>query len=320
MATEDELHAYYWACMKGMAPSLSPAEADIAKCGYWRTKDGAIAIWPIMDQQDGNVVKFAMGRKHNAYASWKTTEHQALPEVIGFAFAIPVTYDDFVHFCTEGVWLGQIPGLGHNTGRLSDYQEWKENVEGQIDDALRWLNKINRSTLSQTDADIAANYRDSLTRLSKKGELLLKEEKSPLEERLKETKKKWGDALAKADEVARTLREVVGVFLKAEESKEKQRIAMERRELEDQDIVMAALSEPEISRPKKVGAGGQLGRKTGLRTVRFAVITDYEQALMFFKGAPSIRSEVDRLCQAEARAPSRRAIPGVEYKEERKAV
>lgn len=316
--------AYYWASLEGRAEALPISEADTGQLGYWRTKNGAIAIWAEYDK-DGQPVGDTV--YHSIDRRGQVVKTKGLPQIPGFAFALPVSFDDYMVWRTEGHWPGQIPGLGHNTGQLSSFEEWLDNVTGQCEDALRWLHS-KPSIACQTDADIAANYRDSINKLVKKGEALSKEEREPLDAQIKEIRKRWGAPIEAAGEAIRELRTAVGAFLSAEALKEEmraaaenRRLAEERRALEDQDISLAAIAEPvEEVKPKKVGAGGQLGRKTGLREVYKPVITDYAQVLEFFKDDPVIQEAVQRLCAAEARSKTRRTIPGLEYVKSKEAI
>ncbi len=316
--------AYYWAALEGKAGALPISEADTGQLGYWRTKNGAIAIWMHYDKvgrPTGDTVYHSIDRRN------QTVKTKGLPQIPGFAFAIPVSFDDYTVWRTDGFWPGQIPGLGHNTGQLSSFEEWLDNIGGQCEDALRWL-EAKKTITSQVDADVAANYRDSINKLIIKGKLLQKEEQEPLDTQIKEIRKRWGAPIDTAAEAVRTLRTAVGAFLSAESIKEDLRVAEEnrrlseeRRVLEDQDIAMAILEEPaEEVRPKKVSAGGQLGRRTGLRDVYKPVIADYAQVLKFFKDHPTVQEAVQKLCAAEARSKTRRAIPGLEYKKCREAI
>jgi len=310
---------YYWSAMEGKAPSMSPSLADIGQLGYWRTKSGSIAIWEFNDK---------IYCKHSENGKSRNSITTDLPEIRGFGFAIPVTYEDYTYHLSHGVWPGEIPGLGHNTKNLSGFQEWSESVDEQCRSALKWLSDKGGNLSTQVEADTAANHRDMLGRLIKKGESLLKDERQPLDDQLKEIRKRWGDVLATAEDAVKTLRDALSVFLRHAKRQEEQRVAEERkrreeerRAAEDQDIALAMLSKPEIEvKPKKVSAGGQLGKKAGLRTVKKAVITDYGLALEFFRHDPVISEAVQRLCAAEARSKTRRDIPGVEYVDEEVAI
>lgn len=319
------MYSYWKQALRGEAPALSPSEADVAQCGYWRTKNGSLAI--VHSKVFGDRDRFDVHQmKDGVHTSHSVSDKQ--PSVPGFAFAVPVSYEDYVHHWRHGVWPGQIAGLGHNTAGLSEFEEWKESVQSQCHDAERWLKEHSAAARTQVEADTAANYRDAIHKLVKRGEALLKAERAPVDEQLKEIRQRWGKVIDDAVLHIKRLREVVGEFLRTEQSREEKRVADERRRLaeehkaaEDQDIALASLSS-EIPSPqiRKVGAGGQLGRKTGLRTVKKAVIRDYRAALEFFANDPVIQETVDRLCQAEARMKDRREIPGVEYVENKEAI
>ena len=62
--------------------------------------------------------------------------------------------------------------------------------------------------------------------------------------------------------------------------------------------------------PVKVQAGGQRGRKTGLREVTKYIVTDHTKALAFFAESEDVKELVSELAERASKAGV--AVPGVE--------
>jgi hypothetical protein len=67
----------------------------------------------------------------------------------------------------------------------------------------------------------------------------------------------------------------------------------------------------------RVQAGGQRGRKAGLRTITKYVITDYAAALAHVKDHPDVIEAVTKVAAAQAKAGA--TVPGVETQTEQVA-
>jgi hypothetical protein len=86
--------------------------------------------------------------------------------------------------------------------------------------------------------------------------------------------------------------------------------------MRDDPIAALTTPEPELPMappppaPVKVQAGGQRGRKTGLREVTRYVVTDHKAALAFFADSEDVRELVAKLAERASKAGV--AVPGVE--------
>jgi hypothetical protein len=306
---------------------LYPMQDGKFECGFWKTKNrtgkfSAVAIW-----KDGDEFRI------------KVDENMIDPEKFAgrwnFTWQNPVTHDAYKSYMREGLWPGEIAGIGHNAP--DDFSVLKENIEDSAAQAEKWLLDL-KDLSSQEDADKAANWRDALNKLKKKADAKRKEEKDPLAQQVKEIDGKYNALVRRAENVANIIRDALTKFMRKKEAEERERIETERKKAEEdrrrleaeraalaeQDIVLAALEPelppmPEPEAPKPVRVGGQLGRATSFRSVWTADIKDFNAALSHFKDHPDIIALIERLCNAEARSKARKAIPGVEFKEEKRA-
>jgi hypothetical protein len=113
----------------------------------------------------------------------------------------------------------------------------------------------------------------------------------------------------------------------AKRKAEMERIAKEQAERAAKMAAdpIAALTDPEPEpelpmapiEPPKVQAGGQAGRKAGLRTVVRFEIDDYAAALAHVKDHKDVIAAVEKACFAMAKAGA--TVPGVNRIEERVA-
>ena len=74
---------------------------------------------------------------------------------------------------------------------------------------------------------------------------------------------------------------------------------------------------PAAPEPVKVQAGGQRGRKTGLRTIVRYHVSDHTKALAFFAESEDVRELVQKLADRASKAGV--SVPGVERIEEKVA-
>lgn len=300
-----------------------PHEKGLPQCGFWRTREYAkgpyigVAIW-----KDGN--GWMIQRGHTSPYLIGVLQHTAW-----LNFLDAVSYDDYMSWNTNSIWPGEveIAGIGDNSGGAdAEASTLRDAIARTIGSASTWLGKHKEITC-QLEADTAANYRDSLNGLRKKAETAHKDAKEPLQEAVRACDQEWKPIIASAEETASELRNAITAYgkkLEAEEAKrvaaERARIEAERKELEDQDMVLAAITPIEEVKERKVAFGGQLGKKTSMKGNWIAEITDFDAALMHFKDHSKVVELIQTLANAEARSKTRKPIPGVEFKEKRTAV
>lgn len=308
-------YAFWRAALEGHF--LYPMQDGRFECGFWKTKNrrgtfSGVAIW-----KDGDAFRILV--------DGKLIDPEKFAQRWNFTWQSPVTKEAYDEHQATGLWPGEVHGIGHNAP--DDFTELKENIEGQTEQVLKWLKGLGKLT-SDRDADKAANYRDSLNKLWKKADDRRKQEKQPLADRVKKIDAKYGAIVKTAKDAADHIRSVLTIFMQEKEEKEKKRIEEERkrqeeerRALEDQDIVLAAL-QPDLPpveelQAKPIRVGGQLGRATGLRTVKTAQIEDLEQVFHHFKENDKVVKVLQTLANQAIR--SGLDVPGAKLKEEKAA-
>lgn len=299
---------------------------DAPQSGYYKMrigKNGAwlpVAIWTVNNEQ---VCRVGADKRDPA-------------SVWTYCAGNPVSKEDAKHAFETGSWPGDAPEIGHNSGDLS----LSEQISEYASMALAWLKKT--GIKDKTSADMAANYRAKLNQLKKDADNARTQEKAPHLSAAREVDDKWREPIAEAGSAAEDLRAALTAFMVAEEkrlkaeaeakrkeeeeriAKERARIEAERAERMEADPALAMLEpEPELPmapaapEPVKVQAGGQRGRKTGLKTVTVYEITDYEAALSHVKSHPDVIAAVEKVAKAQAKAGA--VVPGVEAKTEKVA-
>lgn len=317
----EDPYAMWKARMSGEKFDISPQYADTGFCGRWKLKRDRkgfydrLAIWP-----DGPV---AVLHKFN---DERTVLTSGLPQIRGFAFAEAVSQDAYEYHEANGVWPGEVSGLIRNADSITDDDQLRENMVEVIRDAAQWLLRHPNIT-TQDDCDVAANYRTNINNLAKSAKARLTAEHEPLKLAIQRCKEKWAEVINPATKTAADLLSGAEAFLIKQDLEEKKnaakalaRITAERDEIAAFDIVMAALMpEPEVH-VAKPSAGGQTGRKMGLKGSWHAVVDDHNAALLSFANHPKVIELITSLCQAEARSKTRNPIPGVRYVMKKKAM
>jgi hypothetical protein len=287
----DEFH--FW--RDALAGKPVTIHEDAPQPGYYKMRDASrrgawlpVAIWRL----DGVLVCRVANKTVNPLDVWT------------FCVGHPVSKDDAKHAFETGSWPGDAPEIGHNSGDLSLAQQIAEYASM----ALAWLAKT--GVKDKTTADVAANYRAKLNQLKKEADDARTAEKAPHLAKAREVDDKWRVPIAEATAAAEDIRAALTQFMVAEEKRlraeqeaarkaEEERIARERAEKMASDPI-AAMTDPEpelpmAPEPVKVQAGGQRGRRTGLRTVKKVRITDYQAAAAHFAANEEIKVVLDKL-------------------------
>lgn len=306
--------------LKGNAGPISESEP---KSGYFKLKDKAgvwrpVAIW----EKDGDLVCRVAGEQRPPLDIWTWCAKN------------PVSKEDAKHAFEHGAWPGDVPQIGDNSGMLS----LPEEINDAATTALAWLVKSGIS--DKASADQAANWRTRLLELGKRADKQRESEKRPHDDAAKAVQAKWKPVVEEAETAAAKIRDALTVWMRAEDAKAraeaeaKRKIAEEaaRKAREAADAARAEAAsrnlppplEPlyvpqsmQVAEPPKVQAGGQRGRKTGLRNVTVYEVTDYDAALAHVKGHDDVRAAVEKVCRAMAKAGA--AVPGVTEKTEQVA-
>lgn len=277
--------------------------------GYYKIREG----------RDGPWVPVAIWRHEGELVCRVGNERRDPMQVWLWAAKHPVAKDA----AKTAFDTGQFPGeIGHN---LAAGLPLTEEIEEVAHQAVAWLDK--NGITDATSKDMAANYKDRLLDLRKSADLQREVEKRPHLEASRAVDAKWKPSIDLAQISADRLREALTVYMRAELAAEEKRRAAEvaRQKAEHEAYLKAnpmaeytAEPEPEIvAAPVKVQAGGQRGRKTGLRTVTRVVVKDHAAALAFFAESDDVRELVQKLAERATKAGVK--VPGAEVVTEKVA-
>ena len=308
--------------LAGKSPFI---DADSPQCGFYKKRDGKGGKWlPVMIRLDDHgALRCRVGDNSDA----------DLFDVWTWCAGNPVSKEAAKAAFETGSFPGDAPAsIGDNSGDLS----LADQIKDYSASALAWLRQA--GIKDKTSADVAANYRAELLRLSKEADREREIEKRPHDDASKAVQAKWKPLIDEASNAANTIRNELTQFMRAEEQRleaerrkkweteqkavaaERERIEAERAKLMRDDPIAALTSnEPELPMappppdPVKVNAGGQRGRAAGLRTVTKYVVTDHAKALAFFADSEDVRELVQKLSERASKAGV--AVPGVEKTE-----
>lgn len=303
--------SWYRAALRGDA---GPIHADHPQSGYYKIKAAS-----------GRWLPVAIWLKNGEHVCRVAGDMKSAAEIWTHAAKNPVEKDDAKQAFATGVWPGDAPEVGHNQG-----PQWiGDEVSDYAEHSLTWL----RSTKidSKVAADEAANRRAKLLELAKTADKERDEKKRPHLEAGRKIDAEYKPVVETATAAANALRDALTAYMRAEEARQraeqeaKRKAAEEaaRKQLEAAEAArreaeaknMPPPPEPEdvpfpmFDEPVKVQAGGQRGRKAGLRTVTKYVVTDYAATLAHVKDHPDVRAAVEKVAAAQAKAGA--AVPGV---------
>lgn len=305
-----------------------PVHADRPDPGYYKVRDGRDGPWKpcaIWYPAGSNDLTCRVGSDaRDPLVTWTyAAKNPISKDAAKFAF-------DNGYFPDEPK-----PRIGDNSRDLSLAEEIKDAAEQAAD----WLKG---GIKTDTDCDLAANWRQRLLDLKKKAELEHKTEKQPHLDAGRVVDAKFKPLIDIAASAADAVRAVLTKYMAAKEARERaeaeakwkaeqervrverERIEAERHTLMENDPIQALTSpQPEMPEmpaapePVKINAGGQRGRKTGLRTVKKVRVTDHAAALAFFSEAPEVRELVSKLATRLVLAGG--TVPGADIYEEKVA-
>jgi hypothetical protein len=302
-------------------------DVETPHAGFYKMRSG----------RDGPYLPVAIWRKEGELVCRVGTTMRDPIEVWSYCAKNPVTREDAKFaFENDGKWPGDAPVIGHNSGDLS----LSEQITSYAANALAWLKR--HAIKDETTKNQAANMRAELLRLKIAADEARVEEKRPHDEAAKAVQAKWAPLVKTAEDAANSLRDALTVFMREEQRKldeerrkaheeavkkaeaERKKIEAERAKQLAEDPIAALTSEtpelppiPDAPLPVKVHAGGQRGRRAGLRTQKRYEITDYAAALAHVKDHPDVIAAVEKVAFAQARAGA--SVPGVKVTEEQVA-
>lgn len=312
--------------LAGNAPEI---HADMPQSGFYKMRDGKDGPWlPVMIRLDhGHVSDTARDKVLRCRVG---DNSDADPfKIWTYCAGRPISSGDAKIAFETGRFPGEVAVIGDNSGDLSLADQIREYTQ----QALDWLRG---SGITDTKSkDKAANYRAELLRLKKEADTQRESEKRPHLDASRAVDAKFKPMIETAEAAADTLRHALTVYMTAEEAKlraeqqakwamEQKAIEAARAEAEKQrakmmaDDPIAAITSPELELPMapaipdpvKVQAGGQRGRKTGLRDVTRYVVTDHSLALAFFAQSDEVKELIGKLAERAGKAGV--SVPGVE--------
>lgn len=221
----------------------------------------------------------------------------------------PVTKADFEHYKANKLWPGDI---GHNSGDLS----LAEEITDAARTALDWLKAT--KIADKTSADIAANHRAKLNDLAKRADAEREERKRPHMDAAKAVDLEYKPLVIEAKEAADTLRDALTVWMRDQEAKAKAVADAARKAAEEAAKAHGMEDVPlPLPEPVKVQAGGQRGRKAGLRTVVQYEVTDMQALLAYLATNAELNAAAADIGRKLMKAGIQ--VPGMIAKQERVA-
>lgn len=163
----------------------------------------------------------------------------------------PVTKEDAKVAFNTGRWPGDVDvpaAIGDNSGDLSLMDE----IADYMETARSWGKDIDQKNVDKDTADKAANYATHLGTLAGKLDKERKDKVAPHLEAQREVNGQYNPVIEEAKQLVKSLKAITGVYLRAEDEKRQKELAATN------------IAQEEVA---KVKAGGQRGRRVGLRTV-----------------------------------------------------
>lgn len=339
MATYD----FWIAALKDPAQignKLSVHEND-PQPGFYRMRakdEGAdmipVAIW---ENAAGEIVAKVGSRMHDFPA-----------EVWTFCCRYPVSEEDCRAAMRGEGWKDTPPetarGMGDN---LPDdpFEALVIEVNGEVEIAAELLKK---PVKTQDDADKVANFAKRIASLGKKADELFAVEKRPILDAGKAVDNKFRDVRDLTTKVTKDLKRALDAFLAEQRriEQERQRKAAEEaaiaRRKAEEAAAKAANEQSNPDDPEQQAAkieaerladeakkmekdaqerqvsAGRTGSKVSLRTIKFAVITDFDALLVALKDRDEVKELVQSLANRAAKSDIE--LPGMKIDSRKEAV
>lgn len=258
-----------------------------APCGYFRLRRRDGTLEPVAVWQDEDGVRWGkVGAAEPILLA--ENEREFCERVIAFCWRSPITEEVYFAVTEDGAPWPDLP-----PERTADYanlpsdplEALRIELEGERAEAEAWL--AGSPIADQASADRAANWALRFADMEKRAYDARRAEKVPHEKAAKDVDARWRPVQDAAAALKARLTEAQTPFL-AEKR---------RRDLAER---AAAAEAGEAVRPSAGASAGTAGRKTSLRTVRTAVIDDFDAALMALKDNPEIRDLVQRIANRVA--------------------
>lgn len=282
-------YAWYREALAGNKVAISDG---VVQCGFFRRrlrKDGPWIPAAIWIENGKHKCRVGQEMRDDPAQEWTFLAKNVMPQ------------EDVIAALNTGIWPAdgapEAPSVGHN----NPPSDLADQIAAELENAQAWL-KTNTEVHSQRDCTIAANMAGALANLAGKADEARKAEKQPHMDLAQKVDAKWRPRIDDAKDVARRLKAIAGKWLAGAELK-----------LQQEHVVSDAVAPPKVK-----AVGGARGKKVALKTVKTAIIVDYDVVLVALKDAPEIRDIVQKIANRMVNADL--VIPGVEVKVERRAV
>jgi hypothetical protein len=223
-------------------------------------------------------------------------------EVWSFCVKHPISDQVYSDVIEGKPWPDSLPDRALSNLPSDPRDALEAELTGEQAEIDAWLKQVGEISRKE-DADRAANWAERIAGLEKRGEALRKAEKAPIDEAAKKVQTRWVPVIDRAAALKRKLKDAITPFLRAEAKRQ----ADER--------AAAVVNGEEVAVPKSKGAAaGTAGHKVALRTVKRAVIEDYDAALNFFRDNAELRALVQTLADRCARVDA--PVPGCKFVKE----
>lgn len=291
----------YWECARAAAAVRTDRDrADIwrhctgpdpltlpePKCGYYKMRVGPkgkerwapVGIW----MENGAIMARGAGRD-DPDGLWIRSRTN------------PISYEDYVYAVEHGKFPGEVEAAlpvlnNYADDPNSDFREQMVSLLAQVEAFLKTL----PDPVTDEGANALANYRDLVNASAKTAKTLLDKELAGKKAEILRQKEIWDIPMTAAAGITGRIRKLITPLLIAKKAR------------------------GEETRIGGQGLPGQRARRTGLKSIWKARITDWDLAVPAFAEHPQVRALIEALANAAARSKELREMPidGVDFYEE----
>lgn len=292
----------YWECARAAAAvrtdkdradiwrhcqlGYDPLDSGIPQCGYFKMRSGPkgkerwapVGIW-----KEGDVIMARGAGRDDPEGLWLRSRTN------------PISYEDYTHAVNHGSFPGEVeaalPKLdNYAEDPNADYREQMVSLLAQVEAFLKTL----PDPITDEGANALANYRDLLNASARTAKDLLDKEIAGKKAEIAQKKEVWDIPMKAAVDITDRIRKLITPFLIAKKAK------------------------GEETRIGGQGIAGKRARRTGLKSIWKARITDWDLAVPAFAEHPQVRALIEMLANAAARSKELRELPidGVDFYEE----
>lgn len=279
----DADRAAIWTHCPDMTGVNDPLNSGRPQCGYWKTRRGdrwePVGIWLAEGE-----MRAACGGEVDPAKIWPHCCRN------------PVPYDDYIYAIERGKWPGEVTAKMPKLNNFADdpNTQYRQEMVSFLAEVEAFLKSI-EEPISLETATSLANYRDRVTATEKEARDLLSKEIAEHKAKIDANKAVWFIPLSSAASIMVRIKMLITPFLRAKEA------------------------EGETLRIGGQGTGNGRPRRTGLRSVWRAQVTDWDVVMEQFRENDQVRELVQKLLNAAARSPELRETPieGCNFVEER---